>query len=39
MRVKRLTETYFLYYSTDGKLEIIEEWNDTGNSVCTVIEY
>lgn len=39
MKVKRLSDTSFLYYSTDGKLEIKEEWNDTGNSVCTVLKY
>lgn len=39
MKVKRLSDTSFIYYSTDGKLEIKEEWNDTGNSVCTVLKY
>lgn len=25
--------------STDGKLEIKEEWYDFGNSTCTVVKY
>lgn len=39
IKVKRISNTSFLYYSTDGKLEIKEEWNSTGNSVCTVLKY
>lgn len=39
MKVRRLTNTSFLYYSTDGKLEIKEEWYDFGKSTCTIVKY
>ena len=39
MKVKRISDTSFLYYSTDGRLEIKEEWYDFGKSTCTVVKY
>jgi len=39
IKIKRLSNTSFLYYSADGTLEIKEEWYDFGKSTCTVVKY
>ena len=39
IRIKRISNTSFIYYSADGTLEIKEEWFDFGKSTCTVVKY